>query len=191
MLIEINLLPENIRPKKDKTLTVSSKQVLSYLFIGAVILVAINLIILSLSFSLRVNIFGLNKKLSKIQPQLQKMQEAERQLQQSQEKMRLAQNLVLNRILWSQKLNIIADTLAQGAWLRYIGVKQNSFNMDGSCVSLKGEEINIIKNLIDTLKEDANFFRDFDNLELKSVQRRLIGGIEVVDFNFVGNIKKQ
>ena len=189
MFIQINLLPEHLRLRKDKAISVSSQQILSYVFIGACILIAINIIIFTISFSLGLNVNRLNKRLTHFKPDIQKIQQLERKLKHSQEKALLMQDIVLGRIIWAPKLQITVDAMPHGVWLKSMSIKSKNFNIDGTCVSLKGEEMNIIGGFINALKENDKFFKDFDKLELRSVQRRLIGGIEVVDFNFAGGIK--
>lgn len=190
MFIEINLLPEHLRFKKNKAESLPPQQIFTFVFIGVGALIAINIIILVVSFALSFNIKSLDKKLAHFKPDIQKIHQLEREFKHSKEKARLVQDIVLSRIIWAPKLQVILDAIPQGVWLESMSIKTNNFNIDGSCVSLKGEEMNIIGGFINTLKGNKEFFNDFDKLELQSVQRRLIGGIEVADFSFVGGIKK-
>jgi len=189
-LIKINLLPENLRPKKYKKISVSPQKVTSFVFMGLGVLVAINIIIISIGFALKINVNTLNKKFKRFKPGIQEIKKLETQLKEFRGKSQLTEELISDRILWSEKMQIISNTAPQGIWIRSMSIKANSFNIDGTCVSLNGEEMNIIGSFINGLKENKEFFSDFNKLEVRSVQRRVIGSIEVADFFLIGSLKK-
>jgi hypothetical protein len=51
--------------------------------------------------------------------------------------------------------------------------------------------MNLIKAFMDNLKQENVFIRDFNNLELGTVQRRTIGGYEIADFSLSGTLRQK
>ena len=189
-LLEINLLPEQLRPKKSGSRSVSSKDMTIFIFIGAGLLVAINIIIIVVSLGLGLNVSSLENRLKKVDPDIQKMRELEAQLRQFQGESQLTQEIISKRILWAEKMQIISDVAPQGVWLKSMSAKPASFTIDGTCVALNGKEMSIIGEFINGLKDNKRFFSGFDKLELRSVQRRMIGSIEVVEFILMGSMEQ-
>jgi len=101
------------------------------------------------------------------------------------------QNLVRQRINWAPKLNKLSLNLPQGVWFNELSVNEKEFTLKGSVVSLQKEDMGLIQKFLNSLKNDQEFFADFTNLELSSVQNRTIGGYEVSDFMITGTFKKK
>ena len=66
---------------------------------------------------------------------------------------------------------------------------QKNMVLKGSVVSLQKEEFNLINGFIDSLKKDYGFIKDFNSLELSSIQRRVIVAYDIVDFILTGTQK--
>jgi hypothetical protein len=58
-------------------------------------------------------------------------------------------------------------------------------------LSLQKEEAAIINKFIDSLKADAAFFGDFQSLELGPLQRKQLGGYDIVDFTLNATLKQK
>jgi Tfp pilus assembly protein PilN len=57
--------------------------------------------------------------------------------------------LVAQRVNWSEKLNKLSLGLPGGVWFDEIAVSKNNFLLRGSVVSLQRQEMNLIKAFID------------------------------------------
>ena len=99
------------------------------------------------------------------------------------------QRLSNERICWSEKLNKLSLVLPPGVWFEAVLVSGKEFQLHGKVVSLSKEEVSLIRQLMDALKNDANFFKDFNTLELSAVQKGLIGEYEVAGFTLVGTLR--
>jgi len=175
-MIEINLLPEELKakPKSKKTgVGLQPKQILSLIPFIFGILICMHL----------------NNKWQKFEPQRKILDGFSKEYALLSEDALASQQFVGQRINWSEKLNNLSLKLPSGVWLNEIIVSQKDFIVRGSVVSLKAEEMNLIKIFIDSLKNNTAFIKDFDSLELGSVQRRTVGGYDIVDFNLAGNLK--
>ncbi|HTZ11195.1 MAG TPA: hypothetical protein VMD04_02295 [Candidatus Margulisiibacteriota bacterium] len=99
--------------------------------------------------------------------------------------------LVAQRINWSEKLNKLSLGLPSGVWFEEITISKNNFFLRGSVVSLQRQEMSLIKSFMDNLKNENAFIKDFNKLELGSVQRRTVGGYEIADFSFSGSLRQK
>jgi len=90
--------------------------------------------------------------------------------------------LLRQRINWSEKLNSLAVDLPYGIWFRDLSANNRELSIQGSAISLQKEEMSIINTYINNLKNDLEFFKDFANIELKSVQTKNAGTFDMVEF---------
>ncbi|MDP2943654.1 MAG: PilN domain-containing protein [Candidatus Omnitrophota bacterium] len=187
-MIEINLLPEELKVKKvvNKKLNFTI-----YLSTGLllIILVIINLYVVSLSTAKNIQLTILAKKWESLAPQRQKVEEMREQSDIVSQDIKAIQQVTARRILWSGKLNKLSLLLPSGVWVNEISLNNKNFILRGSAVSLKKEEMSLINLLLSSLKEDKQFFSNFNSLDLTSVQRRQVGGYEVADFILTGSLK--
>ncbi len=101
----------------------------------------------------------------------------------------LLQQLSQQRILWGQKLNELSLKLPAGVWFSEILLNNNNLTIRGSVISLQKEEVGLINKLLDTLKIQPEFVKDFSSFELSNVQQRSLGGYDIADFVLVGALK--
>ncbi|MBI3601708.1 MAG: PilN domain-containing protein [Candidatus Omnitrophica bacterium] len=92
-------------------------------------------------------------------------------------------------ILWSQKLNILSDTMPKEVWLKKVAWNNNVLTVEGSAVSKLRDEISIVGNFVSDLKKEESFVKDFSSLELTSVTRSKKGVTETADFIITAKVK--
>lgn len=100
------------------------------------------------------------------------------------------QGLIERRITWAEKLNKLSLKLPAGVWFTELSVSGKDFILQGAVVSPEKRHMNLIKKLIDSLKNDTGFFKDFSSLELGSVQQKVIGSYDIVEFILLGAVKQ-
>jgi len=132
---------------------------------------------------------ALNNKWKGLQPQRELLNNLKKEYDVLTSNTKLVQELNSRRLNWSEKLNRLSADLPSGIWFNEIAVSRKEFTLKASVVSLKKEEMTLIKKFIDTLKSDARFLGDFTGLELGSVQKRLVSGYDVVDFILMAKLK--
>lgn len=191
-MIEINLLPPEFKvTRKAKKISLDLKPDKFLLFIpvllGLIILAHIFLVIKITAQAGKQR--ELKNKLLKLEPQRKIMDDFNQAHATLSQDVQAIQQMTGQRVLWSQKLNRLSMDLPSGIWFRDLAVTPKDFLLYASAVSLNKEEMNIITKLIDSLKTDPAFIRDFNSLELNSVQRRVIGGWDVIDFILTGALK--
>ncbi|MDD2689600.1 MAG: PilN domain-containing protein [Candidatus Omnitrophica bacterium] len=191
-MIEINLLPEEVKSKakaKKAGLGIKTKYFLYLLPAVLIILICMHLYLAIINIFNSIQLGSLNKQWQQLEPQRKALEASTKEQTTLSQDVQELQQLTKNRINWSQKLNKLSLLLPSGVWFNEISVSGRDFTLQGSVVSLQKEEVNLIKKLIDNLRNDADFFRDFAGLELGSVQKKTTGSYDVADFILSGKLK--
>ncbi|MDD5465430.1 MAG: PilN domain-containing protein [Candidatus Omnitrophica bacterium] len=201
-MIEINLLPQELRVKtKEKTLeqvmvTTMTGVSRDKLFIYA-IPVLLGLFILAHLYFAVIGIAkggqlaSLKRKWTALEPRKKILDEFNRQYSAVSQDAGLTQFLISQRILWAQKLNKLSLNLPAGVWFNDLSLGKQNLIIQGSVISLQKEELVLVNKLLDNLKSDKEFFKDFSNFELSNAQKRNIGSYDVADFVLVGALKSK
>ena len=187
-MIEINLLPEESKPKAKKV-KIESKSVLNFIPLVFSILIFLHIFLAIVSIIQNCRLSALNNKWHNLEPQRKILEETKKELNILSADSKAIQQLTGQRISWAEKLNSLSINLPSGIWFNEILLSNKEFSLKGSIISLQKEEMGLIDKFLSNLKSDAGFFKDFNNLELGSVQKKVIGGYEVSDFILTGKLK--
>lgn len=201
-MIEINLLPQELRVKtKEKApqqvvVTAIAGFNRDKLFIYAIpvllgLFVLAHLYFAVIGIAKGGHLASLKRKWMELEPQKKTLDEFSQQYSLVSQDAGLTQLLINQRILWAQKLNKLSLNLPAGVWFNDLSLVKQSLTIQGSVISLKMEELNLINKLLDSLKADNEFFKDFASLELSSVQKRSIGSYDIADFVLTGILKSK
>ncbi len=199
-MIEINLLPEESRVKtKEKAsgqMVIKSGSAFNpdQLFIYAIPVILVLLVLAHLYFgvisvSKNGSLASLNRKWIELGPQKKVLDEFSSEYSASSQDAGLTQLLIKQRVLWADKLNKLSLNLPAGVWFNDITLAKQSLTIQGSVISLKMDELNLINKLLDSLKADNEFFKDFASLELSNVQRRTVDSYDITDFILQGTLR--
>ncbi|MCA9399875.1 MAG: PilN domain-containing protein [Candidatus Omnitrophica bacterium] len=94
-------------------------------------------------------------------------------------------------IRWSRKLNNISDSLPRGVWLRKIAINEESFNIQGSAISKRADEMINVHTFTSALKQQKGFMDDFSQFDLGSIQRKTISNTEIAEFSIMINYNEE
>ncbi|MDD5097546.1 MAG: PilN domain-containing protein [Candidatus Omnitrophica bacterium] len=199
-MIEINLLPEELRIKtKSKnleqvTVTKSAAFGSEQLFIYAIpillgLFVCAHVYFAVISMAKNNQLVTLNSQWVKLEPQKKALDEFNNEYSNVSQDANLAQLLTGKRIVWAQKLNELSLNLPSGVWFNEITINAKDIVIQGSVISLAKEEVNLLNKLLENLKEDGEFSKDFVSFELSNVQKKNIGGYDIADFILTGVLK--
>lgn len=134
---------------------------------------------------------ALDNKWNKLQPQRDRLDKFKGQYDVLSSAAQAVRKLDSMRLNWSEKLNKLSLNLPSGVWFNELSVSRAEFVLRASVISLQKEEMALINKFINNLKNDAGFFKDFNNLEISLIQRKVIGGYDIVDFTLTGKTKPQ
>ena len=191
-MIEINLIPQDLKKTKDKKFNLKSlpPQYLLYLILLIFgILICLHIYLIAITTLKNVQLRLLANKWDNLGPQRKILDDYKKEHEIFSADAKVIQQLSSQRINWSKKLNKLSLNLPAGIWLNELSLNQKNFSLKGSALSLQKEELTLINKFMDNLKNDAGFFKDFTSIELSSVQRRVIAGYDVVDFILAGKLK--
>lgn len=187
-MIEINLIPSSLRKKKKVNALVSGLNMPLEIVVGSIGGVFLVLFVLH-AFLLLINVGKIVQR-NNLKGQWQSILPAKESVDGVIAEMRALQTshkaiedvTTGKRIIWSQKLNIISDSLPRGVWLKKIALTDEMFFVDGSAISSENKEMVNIHSLTSALKENKDFMEQLSELELGSIQRRKIQKMEIADF---------
>jgi Tfp pilus assembly protein PilN len=199
-MIEINLLPEELRVKtkikniEHKTIAGPAAFSQEQLFIYAlpvllVVFVCLHLYFVVISVLKNNQLGSLNRKWVQLEPQKKSFDEFNHEYSSISQDAGMVSSLNNKKVLWAQKLNKLSLNLPSGVWFNEIKISAKDMTIQGSVISLMKKEVNLINELLENLKADAEFFNDFSSLELTNVQKKDVGGYEIADFLLTGVLK--
>ena len=188
-MIEINLVPQELRKKrKSQSVSVDFLNLSQEMIVSCIIGLLVFLFILHIFFQLIIFVrFIQHKRLQTrwehILPEKARADVVISELRGLQNEVNSIEKLKTERkILWSQKLNDISDSIPRGLWLNKLSSNETVLLIDGSAVSKAKDEMASVGVLVSNLKSKKTFISGLQNLELGSVQRRPLKSIDVVDF---------
>jgi hypothetical protein len=201
-MIEINLLPEELKVKtksrNSEQVTVKKGALLSQdkLFIYAIPAVLVLFILAHFYFAViavykNAQLISLNRKWINLAPQKKALDVFNKEFYSGSQDAAFSQFLTSKRIVWAEKLNKLSLNLPSGVWFNDMVANGKNITIQGSVISLQKQEVSLLNKLLDNLKKDAEFSRDFSSFELSSVQNKIVGGYDIADFVLVGALKSK
>jgi len=201
-MIEINLLSEELKVKnKTKnpekatvkgTMTFNQDQLFIYAILAVLALfILLNFFLVILTLTKNGQLVSLNRKWQVLEPEKKALDEFDQEFSSVFQDAGLIQSLTRQRILWEEKLNALSLCLPSGVWFTEISLNSKNITIHGSVISLEKQEVALINKLLENLKADSYFFKDFLSFELSNVQKKNIGGYDIADFALIGVLKSR
>lgn len=197
-MIEINLLPEELRGKiKVKAAAAPAgaaaglKKAVYIVPVFFGVLLCLHAYLLARNIMYARQLRALNNKWLSAEPQRKALDKFNKDYSVSSQDASAVAGLLKERLLWAPKLEAISLALPAGVWLAELSLAADNFSLQGSALSLQKNEMTLISDFLEKLKGDEAFFNDFASLELGSVQRRTLGTYEIADFVLSGKLKRK
>jgi len=194
-MIEINLVPLKLRKRRKGQQLFKGFNIPLEVVIGLgggfiVLLMGVHLFLLFTNVKKIAEHKRLKKEWALLEPDKSDVDAVISELRSLKGKQQAAEDvLVEDKISWSQKLNILSDSLPKGVWLRKIILDEEIFSIEGSAVSTEIEEMINVHSFAGNLKKQKKFLEHFEDLELGSIQRRKINKVEIADFVITARLK--
>ncbi|MFA4842731.1 MAG: hypothetical protein WC658_02735 [Candidatus Omnitrophota bacterium] len=189
-MIEINLLSAELKPKSSKFTFNLSQRNIAYLFAaGFGLLLSAHILLFASAIIKSAQLTSLNSKWNGLASQRITLDGLKKEYEGYSSGPRSVQQISDARMSWAKGLNALSLDLPSGVWFQELSINQKDFTLKASCVSLAKEELALINKFMETVKKDTDFFKYFDSLELGAVQRRSVGGYDIVDFILDGKLK--
>ncbi len=194
-MIDINLVPDNLRRKKKGKALLGGVNIPLEVVIGSVggLFLVLVLVHIFLLFTVTAKI-GKKKLLTQgeaeIAPAKIKVEAVINEIRTLQAKQTSLKEVVgKDAIPWARKLNDISDALIQGVWINKISFNEEALFIKGSAISKQGREMVGVHNFAAELKKYDVFMEGFKDFSLGSIQMRKIKDIEIADFLIKVKIK--
>lgn len=194
-MIEINLLPEELR-RKERLKLPKEFYIIGISMLGF-------LIILHATTGMLIEwrkhrVVKLNRRWTELAPLKKEIDIVKQELADLNQRVEGIDQLMVKRFLWSEKLNQLSDLIVPGIWLRELSLLPHvesrdlppTLTLKGSVISRRGEETAVVGKFMANLKNDKGWSFDFDKIELKSMQRRKIKDTEIMDFVLICYFKE-
>jgi hypothetical protein len=184
-MIEINLLPEELKKKKRK-IEIPKIEFLPIIVIIVVAVIALQLL-LSLTLGMkRGSLKRLEARWGNLKPEEKDAMVIKRQINRLLDKISHIERIKKERILWAEKLSALSDSMMSGIWLTQLSVKERGertfLSITGSVSSFGKDEAAMIGRFMKVLKENPGFFSDFSEVELGTIQQKTRKNIETMEF---------
>jgi Tfp pilus assembly protein PilN len=186
---KINLLPKDLAPPGlSEELVSSIRKVAIILGAGVIILVLLGGI-------LRIELARKNKILSKIMTRVKEsdllaenIEDLKRREESLKEELDNIEVYLDRGLIWSNKLIQISNIIPEEVWLTRISFKREkdkkeNLNIQGALVPLADTPaINVLSAFMNKLKEDEEFFSDFEDLLIREIRTSTKKSIDIMEF---------
>ena len=192
-MIEINLLPEELRKKEERFNLLAELPIKR----GAIIFVGVFLVLQLLASAYA---FYLSAHFKIMKTEATRLTEANKEI----DLWKASALLIKKRIekadavahrpfYWWEFLNALSDSVTKGVWLTSLSISHDDkigrLRLEGSVVG-KGEETAYTGKFIKELKTNSFFSGLFDEIELLTINQKKIKDFDVYDFVILCTFKK-
>ena len=198
-MIKINLLPQEFRKKGKSYLARIPKKEMVLAVLGCLVL--FHLFLISLTAMSTKRLKGFKKTWQELAPKRERLDGLKKQLGEINARIPLFEQVIKNRVLWSEKLNQLSESIVSGVWLNELSLVTKEVQekgrlskyliIRGSCASRTKDEPALIGRFMQNLKEDPSFSSDFAEIELGPIEKRLIKQTAVMDFILTCRFKEE
>ena len=200
-MIEINLLPPDLRVRKREPMKLPSLPILPVAAGVVCLLIAIQVLLWLFIQVKGVSRDSLKRKAASIAASNKDAMSIDSSLREISSKVETVDKLLNSRFNVAKKLNEISDSMISSVWLRSIDVKKSetpnepgvlneTLVIEGSSVTSGDTGEVAIGKFVNSLKENESFSSDFDNVELAKVERKKVQNTEIMDFIVICHFKK-
>jgi hypothetical protein len=193
-MIEINLLPDQMRKKKKSYPKLNLEMDKLKFIIGGA---AAGLLILSVvlpsaaSHIRKKQVLNLILTEQKIMAQKTDVEGINKDVSFMKGRLAVLNEITKRDFLWAEKMNGLSESVLPGIWFTRIYTdSENRLILEGSVISKNEEAMALVGKFMKDIRENEPFFRDFKDIKLESVQRKNVKDRDVVDFKIVLYFKK-
>lgn len=131
MMIEINLLPEELKKSQPKLrkadlskLNLQNIPVIKIAIASIAVLISVHFLLFAIGMYAKFSIASLSKNDEKISPKKKEAETLKRQREMINKKVSAIDELMVKRFSWARKLNDLSDSVTPGIWLRNISYEE-------------------------------------------------------------------
>jgi Tfp pilus assembly protein PilN len=195
-MIELNLIPEELRKKRARIELPEIPLVpIAVAAVGA--LVVLQFALGSIIYLSQKQLAGLDKKWESLLPKKIALDKIKEEIAAVGEKVTAVEGLIKKQVHWSRLLNELSNSLTANIWITKLFYEESpgrynktrTLTLQGSAAGKSEEATSLIARFIEALKENKNFFADFDTVELISIREGQVAGQDVMNFTLACSFK--
>jgi Tfp pilus assembly protein PilN len=214
-MLELNLMPEYLKALQKKKRGPFPELNFSKIapvpvIIGIIsVMIASQIILVFFAFTQKRQLADISRKTSSLTGQKNIASALKKEADELSGRFNLIEGLMQGSLVWSKKLYDLNNAIIDGIWLTSLSLNNESPRIaqvhapkgnvvDRQTLVINGfavasaarEETAAVGKFIDSLKKSADFFKDFDDVKLSSVQRESHGNAEVMNFTVICYFKQ-
>ena len=212
-MIELNLMPKDMQVFENKKKKASFDFKVPKMSPVPIIIGVISVIILSqiimgiISLMQKRQLSSVSKEISDLSSQQNVAAALKKEVDELTGKFTLIEGLTQGSLVWSKKLYDLNKVMIDGIWLNSLSLNvempvsiqpynaagmaqapnyKQTLVLTGLAISSgQAEETATVGEFIDSLKKNKDFFKDFDDIKLASIQRESYGITDVMKFTII------
>ena len=197
-MIEINLLPDELKKKQKQAPAISFQKdglggfpVLKPVGIVFAGVFAFHMLLFFIGIYANMSLANLEKKYEEALPKSKEAKTLKSRAETIDKKVRAIDELMLRAFSWSKKLSDLSDSLPTGIWITELiydermaqGRPLRYLNISGIASSMgDGGDAALVGKFIKSLEANGGFYSDFSDIELGTIKRDRIDEQEVMNF---------
>ena len=202
-MIEINLLPQELRKKEALRLVIPNIFNRRFVVTLAGVLLTAHAVLGALTVYQTTQRGRTQNQVDSLRELMEETIGRKSEIKAGRERLDQIERMTERQFSWAKLLNVLSDSVPKGLWLRSFTVEEEMgaaaggrqpaspapakvhvLKLEGSVVG-NGQETAVIGRFIKSLKEDAYFSLVFDEVEFFNITQRRIKSFSVYDFAIV------
>ena len=192
-MIEINLLPEELRKKEERVNLLAELPIKRGAIVSVIVFFGLQLLATIGAFYLSAHFNWMKVEIARLKESNKGISSQKTLTTLIKKKIEKGDSITKRPFLWSSFLNALSDSVTKGVWLRKFSIaddgKVNRLRLEGSVVG-KGEETAYTGKFIKELKGNPFFNELFDEIELSTINQNRIKDFDVYEFVILCTFKK-
>jgi Tfp pilus assembly protein PilN len=184
-VIELNLLPEELRKDEETALTFEDFPVQKWLIIFTVVFFSAQALASLAAVSLAHQLSGMKKEVARLTSESKDILAQKVETHAVKKRLKEAEEVMERKFYWSRLLNALTDSVTKGVWLTRLSTEGEKeahvLLIEGSAVG-RGEESAFIGRFMKELKKNPVFADLFDEMELAHITQKKVKDADVYDF---------
>ncbi len=207
-MIEINLLPEELRKKEKIKLDLPEVPVFKILSTVLIVVISAQILLSTFAVYQKIEFIRTKKAVEKLINEDREIAARKAETLAMSNDLKEIKAMTERKFLWAVLLNALSDSMTKGVWLRSLSVatlaaneptskkkggkvqKRRILNLEGSVIG-SGQETAIIGKFIQQLKESPRFGEWFEDIKLSAINQKKIKDFDVYDFVLIGIFKRE
>lgn len=205
MMIQINLLPEEMRKKERIRLSLPEVPIRKVLVVFFGVFFAVQILLSVFAFVQKGRIGKIQKEIDALKLENRQITLRKAETATARARLKEIKALTLRDFFWTKLLNDLSDSVTKGIWLTNLSLEEiavpakasetaqrlkrtdgrvmiSTLRIDGSAVG-QGQETAFIGKFIKELKENSFFSEIFQDVKLSNINQKKIREADVYDFS--------